>query len=210
MSKKLFVGLVTSVFLIGIVSFVNATPVTFTFTADNEIEVIQVRDNGLIDKTTAPGTNSANWRIADTWVSNLAAGDYWAVFEIENFGNFSNGNPAAFLGQIDTGSEVIVSSASWQIKFNDGSSWGNFGSTTEYGSNGGTNIWTNVNGGNPIAGIASNAQWIWGANNFSNGDFADAKVRTRFTVAPVPEPTTMLLFGTGIAGLVGMRRKRIK
>jgi hypothetical protein len=41
-----------------------------------------------------------------------------------------------------------------------------------------------------------------------NGFFAIDDFRFESTSAPVPEPVTMILFGTGLAGLVCVARKR--
>lgn len=53
--------------------------------------------------------------------------------------------------------------------------------------------------------IAATVSW-WDCNW---NDFAITKVAMGGETAPVPEPTTMLLFGTGLAGLAAFGRRRV-
>ncbi len=48
---------------------------------------------------------------------------------------------------------------------------------------------------------------VFSARNFVNNEFSVAGFAN---AAPVPEPATMLLFGTGLAGLAGLARRRKK
>ncbi|MCF6188434.1 MAG: PEP-CTERM sorting domain-containing protein [Desulfobulbaceae bacterium] len=60
------------------------------------------------------------------------------------------------------------------------------------------------------------AEWGWGnvmitassTGWWNYNDFAITKVGMEVNTAPVPEPATMLLFGTGLIGLIGYSRKR--
>ena len=95
------------------------------------------------------------------------------------------------------------SSSDWEI-YNAVN--GNFlAYATEYGFNGASNIWTNVNGGAAVSGISTNANWIYTANNF---EFADEYAWIRTSITVVPEPSIIALFGLGLLGLGFARRKK--
>jgi hypothetical protein len=60
------------------------------------------------------------------------------------------------------------------------------------------------NNGNDFSSI-NNGNWNIGGDDFF--DFGDLAWNATFTT-PVPEPTTLALLGTGLIGLVMMRRRK--
>lgn len=180
----------------------QAIPVTVNMTGDN------ILLSGLCaDATCTSGinfslTNGGNWQVSDTIVLDLDQGTHWFAWSVANDGAPSSGNPAALLAEILWGGNANYSSSAWEIY--DRPSGAFIANATEYGNNGGMNIWTTVNGG-AVAGISTNANWIYTANNFGSAD-AQAFFRTSITI--VPEPATLSLLGMGLLGFGLLRRRK--
>ena len=205
--KRLFTVLCAlAVCFLGAPAF--AANLELAFTGDNEIVAWGLYEPSIVELPLGP--NAANWRIADTYsYMDVPVGSYTLAFLIRNDMPGGGGNPGGFLADLEVGGVDYSTSAAWMVSL-DGNTWD---SATTYGNNGGSNIWTSVNGG-PVADIRSSAEWIWSDVNFSCGTAEYALFKTSFDVsgavpqpAPTPEPATMILLSSGLAGLAGVRKK---
>jgi hypothetical protein len=188
---------------------VNAIPVTITYTTDNRLDPPYW---GLCDDSSCQtgdifptGANAGDWRFADSYTVDLGVGTHYFAWFGLNVGTGSSTNPAGLLAEITWSGGSNSSGSAWDIAtsfddvFDGTAVWE---SATQYGANGGANIWTSVMGG-PIAGISGDAQWIWSANNFSADMDQEVVFRTSITIA---EPGTLALLGIGLVGL-GLAKK---
>jgi hypothetical protein len=186
----------------------SAVPVTVNFTADNE-----VRSGGLCSDMSCltgtfwgalgPTANLADWTRSDSITVDLAPGTYWFSWQVINFGTGGSRNPAGLLAEIIAPNASNASTGAWEYSPNR--SAGSWAATTEYGANGANNIWTQVNRGR-IAGISTNAAWIWSGNNFSANQDNSLWIRTSITIT---EPATLLLLGLALMG-AGVARRRYR
>ncbi len=196
---------------IGLSAAAHAVPVTLNMTADNIIA-----GGGLCTNSTctaqqswnalgASNSNFNNWQRSSTLALNLDAGTHHFAWHVVNQGQGSSGNPAGLLAEILWTGGAHYSSSMWEI-FNP-TTGSLIQYATQYGANGGNNIWTNNNGG-AVSGISNNANWIYTSSNFNANMPNNAWIRTSITIASVPEPATMAIMGIGLAMLGFARRKQ--
>lgn len=194
----------------GFMTSAHAIPVTINMTADNIVAGGLCSDASCRNRTNwsslnggSLGNSRRDWTQADSLTINLDEGTYHFAWRVRNTGRGAQYNPAGLLAEILWDGNANYSSSDWEV-FNRRT--GAFrANATDYGLNGGNNIWSTVNGG-PVAGISTNASWIYTANNFDNAN-RSAWFRTSITIASVSEPGILGLLGIGLIGLAIARRK---
>ncbi len=162
-----------------------------------------------------------NWWYPEPYEFSVNSGDYIYVAAWSDDW-WSQG----WIGQFESSAGTILSnSTDWQVSltFNDlddgaaaptisnflndinNASWGTI---TNYLDNGESSPWMTY------LGISLDADWIWGGpigGSYDGGsDFGEYQIFRTQVPAPVPEPATMLLLGSGLLGAAMFRRKRAK
>jgi len=190
----------------------SLTDFTITYTADNQIDTLSVQQGATTTGLTL-GPNVANWQAADSVKVTLESSQKFdIVWQCENWvppkwNTYNNpDNPAGLLAQVTYGANTLLSgvntaNVTWQIYDTGKSQWV---SASTWGNNGGSNIWTSVNGG-PVGGIGTGAQWLWDKDNTTPQSATTLLIRADYS--PVPIPGAFWLLGSGLAGMIGVRRK---
>jgi hypothetical protein len=166
-----------------------ADSVTLTPAELSNFTLVAITGGGTFNDTLPNGIYSAQWGVdgPQSATSNLtlgaARGVAGDVFTITVFNN--NGNPWDFTVSINNGFAGTQSSGPFSIPNNGGNQTFSF----VLGANGLQEVRITVAGVLPISGTDRGAE---------------------YQLAAVPEPTTLLLLGTGLVGVAGAFRRRFR
>ncbi len=222
--KKLYMaGILSGLLFAGLTGTAQATAVTAHITADNHYGLYYGDATGsnlqFVGRNETGDGGSAgeyNWTLPETYTVNTSAGDYLYVAV------WDDGRPQMltvdFSWDADTAPELVTDASNWQFiqggttlpgassipvaigamqTYAGSAGWAPIGASLAYNSG----PWGNIDG------VDDSAKFIWGTS--ADGSDSFQIFRTNNPV-PAPEPATMLLFGTGLAGLIGVARKKKK
>ena len=224
MRGKLFTLFLMVGLVLGTVGMSQAVQVDATITADNYYAVYSGNETGVSyigrnELGTTGSEGAYNWSVPESYIFDVADGDYiyiaaWSDASVTQ----------AWLGEFDFGGQTLLTNATdWEVfltyeepNYVNGDPAPTVDSVVanviEANAAGWGSIYeTRDNGAVPwgsIAAISADADWIWGSQILAAGEGEYQLFRTQVGTAPVPEPSTILLLGSGLAGLAFYRRKR--
>ena len=213
MKKRLSAGLAVGLLIFGLAGVAKATPANWidwtsatTGTLTNGSQSIGVSLSGTAAHGFVNGDDNYNnyYTNTDGTDGDFAPSDLIQVYDSETFTlTFDSAITDPYISLVSVGNGARPVSYEFNAPFTVLTSGRNYWGYVGYSTSGNTFTGTEYNGILQLQGTFTTITFSVTPNEFWHGfNFGTG------TAAPVPEPATMVLFGTGLAGLVGIRRKK--